>query len=343
MKKQYQEYMLEQLHRIMDIDSPSGYTQDVQRYMNEELKRLGYTPENPIKGGIRAHLGGEGEPIMLMAHVDTLGAVVDYVKPNGRLMLQRVGGLSADNVETMNVRVKTRFDGEYEGTIQLANASVHVNTEYGSIRRDFDKSVEVVLDEDVRSAEDVAKLGIRAGDFVCVEPRLTITSKGYVKSRFLDDKASAAILLAFAKMIADENITLKRSIWISFTVYEEVGHGAAHGIPEGMVELMSVDMGCVGEGMTCTERQVSICAKDGGGPYNYEVTTALLKAAIDNNIDYAIDVYHNYSSDVDVSLRAGYDIKHSLIGPGVYASHGYERTHIDGMTATFDLLAAYLL
>ncbi len=343
MKKQYQEYMLEQLKAIMAIDSPSGYTQDVQQYMNEELGRLGYQAENPIKGGIRAHLGGQGEPIMLMAHVDTLGAVVDYVKPNGRLMLQRVGGLSADNVETMNVKVKTRFDGEYEGTIQLANASVHVNTEYSSIRRDFDKSVEVVLDEEVRSAEDVAKLGIRAGDFVCVEPRLTITSKGYVKSRFLDDKASAAILLAFAKMIADENIALKRSIWISFTVYEEVGHGAAHGIPEGMVELMSVDMGCVGEGMTCTERQVSICAKDGGGPYNYEVTTALLKAAIDNNIDYAIDVYHNYSSDVDVSLRAGYDIKHSLIGPGVYASHGYERTHIDGMTATFDLLVAYLL
>ncbi len=343
MKKQYQDYMLEQLHAIMAIDSPSGYTRDVQEYMNAELSRLGYTPENPIKGGIRAHLGGEGEPIMLMAHVDTLGAVVDYVKPNGRLMLQRIGGLSANNVETMNVRVKTRFDGEYEGTIQLENASTHVNVEYNGIRRDFDKSVEVVLDEDVRSAEDVAKLGIRAGDFVCVEPRLTITSKGYVKSRFLDDKASAAILLAFAKMIADENLTLKRSIWISFTVYEEVGHGAAHGIPEGMVELMSVDMGCVGDGMTCTEKQVSICAKDGGGPYNYEVTTALLKAAIDNKIDYAIDVYHNYSSDVDVSLRAGYDIKHSLIGPGVYASHGYERTHIDGMTATFDLLAAYLL
>ncbi len=343
MKKQYQEYMLDQLKAIMAIDSPSGYTKEVQEYMNAELTRLGYRPENPVKGGIRAHLGGEGEPIMLMAHVDTLGAVVDYVKPNGRLMLQRIGGLSADNVETMNVKVKTRFDGEYEGTIQLENASTHVNLQYGQTKRDFGKSVEVVLDEDVRSAEDVAKLGIRAGDFVCVEPRLTITSKGYVKSRFLDDKASAAILLALAKMIADENIRLKRSIWISFTVYEEVGHGAAHGIPEGMVELMSVDMGCVGDGMTCTERQVSICATDGGGPYNYEVTTALLKAAIDNNIDYAIDVYHNYSSDVDVSLRAGYDIRHSLIGPGVYASHGYERTHIDGMTATFDLLVAYLL
>ena len=343
MKKQYQDYMLEQLQAIMAIDSPSGYTKDIQDYMNAELTRLGYKPENPIKGGIRAHLGGEGEPIMLMAHVDTLGAMVDCVKSDGRLMVSRIGGLQACNTETMNVKVKTRFDGEYEGTIQIANASAHVNLELASLKRDFMSNMEVVLDEDVRSADDVAKLGIRAGDIVAVEPRLTITSKGYIKSRFLDDKASAAVLLALAKMIADENIVLKRSIWISFTVYEEVGHGACHGIPDGIVEMMSVDMGCVGETMTCTEKQVSICAKDGGGPYNYEVTTALLKAAIDNKIDYAIDVYHAYSSDVDAALHAGYDVKHSLIGPGVYASHGYERTHIDGLTSTFDLLVAYLL
>ena len=178
MKKQYQEYMLEQLKAIMAIDSPSGYTAEVQEYMNAELTRLGYKPENPYKGGIRAHLGGEGEPIMLMAHVDTLGAMVDCVKPNGRLMLSRIGGLQATNVETMNVKVKTRFDGEYEGTIQIENASSHVNLELSTLKRDFMSNMEVVLDEDVRSAEDVAKLGIRAGDIVAVEPRLTITSKG---------------------------------------------------------------------------------------------------------------------------------------------------------------------
>ncbi|MGM9654956.1 MAG: M42 family metallopeptidase [Butyricicoccaceae bacterium] len=343
MKKQYQEYMLEQLKAIMAIDSPSGYTAQVQQYMNEELTRLGYQPENPAKGGIRAHLGGEGEPIMLMAHVDTLGAMVDCVKPDGRLMVSRIGGLQACNTETMNVRVKTRFDGEYEGTIQIENASAHVNLELADLKRDFTTNMEVVLDEDVKCPEDVAKLGIRPGDIVAVEPRFTITSKGYIKSRFLDDKASAAVLLAFAKMVRDENIALKRSVWISFTVYEEVGHGACHGIPDGIVEMMSVDMGCVGETMTCTEKQVSICAKDAGGPYNYECTTALLKAAIDNNINHAIDVYHAYTSDVDCALKSGYDVKHCLIGPGVYASHGYERTHIDGLSATFDLLSAYLL
>ena len=342
MEKRYEHFMMMQMERLMSIDSPSGYTKDVQEYVAEELKRMGYEPIIPKKGGVLAHLGGEGDGILLMAHVDTLGAVVDYVKPNGRLTLSRVGGLQANNVETMNVKVKTRFDGEYEGTIQIANASAHVNTKYSQIQRDFDESMEVVLDEDVKSAEDVAKLGIRPGDFICVEPRFTVTKSGYVKSRFLDDKACAAVLLTLAMQCKEENIQLKRSVWISFTVYEEIGHGGAVGIPEDVCEVMSVDMGCVGEGMTCTEKQVSICAKDGGGPYNYECTTALLKCAMDNGIDYAMDVYHNYSSDVDVTLRAGYDIKHCLIGPGVYASHGYERTHLDGLNATYDLLKAYL-
>lgn len=344
MEQRYVDYMMEQMKSLLAIDSPSGYTREVQDYVAGELTRLGFSPEIPVKGGVRAHLGGEGDPILLLAHVDTLGAVVKEIKPSGRLKLVKVGGLQANNVETVNVRVHTRFDGIYEGTIQLENASAHVNpTGVSSSVRDFDKNMEVVLDEDVRNAADTEKLGIRPGDFVCLEPGFTVTSKGYIKSRFLDDKASAAVLLALAKYIQEKKPALKRSIWISFTVYEEIGHGGAAGIPEGITEMMSVDMGCVGQGIACTEKQVAICARDAGGPYNYECTTALLKAAIDNKIDYAMDVYTNYSSDVDVSLKAGYDVRHCLIGPGVYASHGYERTHIDGLKATYDLLSAYLL
>lgn len=343
MKQEYKDYMLEQLKALMAIDSPSGYTKNVQDYMNAELTRLGYRPENPNKGGIRAHLGGQGNGIMLLAHVDTLGAVVSSVKPNGRLMMSRVGGLQANNVEAETCRIKTRFHGEYEGTIQLADASAHVNADFSSAKRDFATTMEVVLDEDVKTAEDVAKLGIRAGDFVCVEPRFTVTGKGYIKSRFLDDKASAAVLLALAKRIRDENLALKRAVWISFTVHEEIGHGGAAFIPEGLTEMMSVDMGCVGKGLTCTEKQVSICGKDGGGPYNYEAVSDLISIAEREGLNYTVDVYPFYSSDVDVSLRAGYDVRHSLIGPGVYASHGYERTHIEGLTNTFDLICGYLL
>lgn len=343
MKQQYQDYMLEQLRALMAIDSPSGYTAQVQQYMNDELTRLGFQPENPVKGGIRVHLGGEGEAIMIMAHVDTLGAMVTQVKPNGCLSMARIGGVASCSVEATNVRVKTRFNGDYEGTIQLENASVHVNSQLNTTVRNFAENMEVVLDEDVHTAEDVAKLGIRPGDHIAFDPNLVITSKGYIKSRFLDDKACVAVLLAFAKMVADEQICLKRSVWLSFTIYEEVGHGGAHGIPEEIREIMSMDMGCVGDGLSGNEKLVSICAKDGVTPYNYELTTALLKTALDHDIPHAIDVYTGYSSDVDVSLKAGYDVKHCLIGPGVYASHGYERTHMDGLRGTFDLLCAYLL
>lgn len=343
MKQEYQDYMLQQLKALMDIDSPSGYTHFIQQYMNEELARLGFQPKNPVKGGTLAHLGGEGAPILLMAHVDTLGGMVTTVKENGRLMFTRIGGVPPCSIDSTNVKIKTRFNGEYPGTVQLMNPSVHVNPDSKTTVRDLDTNVEIVLDADVHSAADVAALGIRPGDHVAFDPNLTFSANGYIKSRFLDDKACVAIALALAKKIADEKLQPRRSVWVNFTIYEEVGHGGAHGIPEGIEEALSLDMGCVGDGLQGNEHKVSICAKDAASPYNYEVTTALLKTAIDLNLNHAIDVYRSYSSDSDVTLKAGYDVKHGLIGPGIYASHGYERTHIDGLTNTFELLCGYLL
>lgn len=334
--------MLEALRKLVSIDSPSGYTRQVEDWLLSELKNLGFTPVRPNKGGVVCNLGGEGDGLLLLAHVDTLGAMVHTILDNGRLQITRIGGLQPSNVETEIVRVKTRFSGEYEGTIQLMNASAHVNPNMNAARS-FEENLEVVLDEDVRTADDVRKLGIEVGDIVAVEPRFVITSKGYVKSRFLDDKASAAVLLALAKYIRDTNAKLPRSLSIGFTIQEEIGYGGAACIPDGTAEVMSVDMGCVGDGLTCTERQVSICAKDSGGPYHYDCTTALIKAAKDAKLDYAVDTYPSYSSDVEVTLRAGHDVRHCLIGPGVYASHGYERTHTEGLRNTFDLLCAYIL
>ena len=200
-----------------------------------------------------------------------------------------------------------------------------------------------MIDENVRTADAVRALGIAPGDFVCFDPRTVITESGYIKSRFLDDKLSAAILLAYAKMLRDENRTPKRRIYLHFTVYEEVGHGAAASVPDDVTEVLSVDMGCVGDGVTCTEHEVSICAKDSGGPYDYRVTTALVQAARQAGAQYAVDVYPHYGSDAEASLSAGYDVRHGLIGAGVYASHGYERAHIDGVQNTLKLLAAYTL
>ena len=199
-----------------------------------------------------------------------------------------------------------------------------------------------MLDEQVKSAEDTRRLGIEVGDIVCFEPRARITESGYVKSRFLDDKLSVGILLGICKYIRESGREPQRPVYAHITVYEEVGHGGSASLPTGVTEAISVDMGCVGDGLTCTERQVSICAKDSGGPYSYEVTGKLIEAAKAEKADYAVDVYPHYGSDVEATLRAGCDIRHGLIGAGVYASHGYERSHKDGVYNTLKVLKGYL-
>ncbi len=335
------EYTIEKLKELTAIDSPSGFTSQVIQYTKAQLEELGYAPTITNKGCIVCDIGGEGNPVAVAAHIDTLGAVVSEIKANGHLRISNVGGLTAANCETENCRVYTREGNVYEGCYQLINASLHVNRDFTKTERTFD-SMEVLLDENVSTKEEVKKLGIENGCFVCFDPRTVITNSGYIKSRFLDDKLSVAMLLAFAKQVKEGTIQLARKTYLFITVYEEVGHGAKAGLPEDTCEILSVDMGCVGEGLECTERQVSICAKDSGGPYDYDVTSALVKCAKENNIDYAVDIYPYYGSDAEAALGAGFDLKHGLIGAGVYASHGYERSHKDGVENTLNLLKAYL-
>ena len=344
MKQEYMEYAVKKTVELLAIDSPSGYTEEAEQYVIREFELLGIKTTHSVKGGVIIDFGGpdtaEGG-VLFEAHTDTLGGMVAEIKPNGRLRIENIGGLNANNTETENCRVATKFSGVYEGTLQLINASIHVNGDYKDTKRTFE-TTEVVLDEDVKSAEDVRKLGISVGDFVCFEPRTRITSSGYIKSRFLDDKLSVGILLGLAKYIHDEKPSLKRHTWGYVTVYEEVGHGGASAIPAGVTDAISIDMGCVGEGLQCTERQVSICAKDSGGPYSYQTTKALIAAAEAAGADYAVDVYPHYGSDVEVTLKAGNDVRHGLIGAGVYASHGYERSHKDGVMNTLKLLEKYI-
>lgn len=339
--RKYADHSWEQAAALLAIDSPSGYTANAANWVKEAFEKLGFAAELTTKGGVLADLGGSGEGLLLAAHTDTLGGMVAEVKGNGRLRITALGGMNANNAEAENVRVYTRSGKMIEGTLQLCNASLHVNKEYDSTKRSFD-TTEVVLDADISSAADVEKLGIQVGDIVCFDPRTRRTDSGYLKSRFLDDKLSVGILLGFAKYVAEEKISLNRHVYVHVTVYEEVGHGGSGSVPEGVTEAISVDMGCVGEGLSCTEKQVSICAKDSGGPYSYEVVGKLIDAAKKTGADYAVDVYPMYGSDVETTLRSGHDIRHGLIGPGVYASHGYERSHIDGVYNTLKLLAGYL-
>ena len=341
--REYADFAWEQAAELLAIDSPSGFATEAAKWVKEAFEKLGFTAKFTRKGGVIIDLGGKDaeDGLLLAAHADTLGAMVAEIKGSGRLRLTPLGGMRAENGETENVRVYTRSGTVYEGTLQLCNASVHVNGDYKEIKRSFDNT-EVVLDEDVKSAEDARQLGVEVGDIVCFEPRTRRTATGYLKSRFLDDKLSVGILLGFAKYLADNHIVPERRAWVHVTVYEEVGHGGSASVPAGVTEAISVDMGCVGDGLQCTERQVSICAKDSGGPYSYEVVGKLIDAAKQLNADYAVDVYPYYGSDVEATLRAGYDIRHGLIGAGVYASHGYERSHIDGVYNTLLVLCGYL-
>ena len=339
----YMNFAVEKAVALLSVDSPTGYTHKAEQWVLREFSALGFAAKRTVKGGILVDLGGEDEKdaLLLEAHADTLGGMVAEIKSNGRLRIVKIGGMNANNAEAENCRVVTKFDGIYEGTLQLCNASIHVNADYSSSKRDFD-TTEIVLDECVESADDVKKLGISVGDYVCFEPRTRVTKSGYIKSRFLDDKLSVGILLGFAKYLSEQEKKPSRKVYAHITVYEEVGHGGAASVPCGVTEAISVDMGCVGSGLQCTERQVSICAKDSGGPYSYEVVKKLICAAQKEHADYAVDIYPFYGSDVEATLSAGYDIRHGLIGPGVYASHGYERSHKDGVLNTLRVLKGYL-
>lgn len=336
-------YILEQLQNLLAIDSPTGYTKNVTDYLMAEYEKLGYTPKRTVKGGVLTDLGGKDpdNAVFLEAHVDTLGAMVSQIKSNGRLAVSPLGGMNANNAEAENCRIITRFNGTYEGTCQLTDASVHVNGKYNETSRSFDV-MEILLDEKVSTRDEVLALGIMEGDIVAFDPRTRITKSGYIKSRFLDDKLSAAILLGYARYLKEEHITPDRKIYQHLTVYEEVGHGGSASIPQGVTEILAVDMGCVGEGLNCKEHQVSICAKDSGGPYSYDLVSQLITVAKRDGLDFAVDVYPYYGSDAEAGLKAGYDVCHGLIGSGVYASHGYERSHIEGVKNTFLLLKGYL-
>lgn len=343
MEKSYTDFAAQKACALLAIDSPTGFTARAAAWVKEEFEALGFSASVTAKGGVLVCLGGEDEndALLLQAHTDTLGAMVAEVKANGRLRLTALGGMRAENAETENVRVYTRAGKVYEGAVQPCNASVHVNGQYGETKRSFD-TVEAVLDEAVSSLEETRALGIEVGDIVCFEPRTRITASGYIKSRFLDDKLSVGVLLGFAKYLRESGKTPARRVYAHVTVYEEVGHGGAGSVPAGVTESISVDMGCVGEGLSCTERQVSICVKDSGGPYSYEVVGKLIDAAKKEGASYALDVYPHYGSDVEATLSAGCDLRHGLIGPGVYASHGYERSHLDGIKNTLLVLKGYL-
>ena len=313
--EEIKEYIGTQLKALTSIASPTGFTKNATDYLMKQLEAMGYAPQLSNKGNVSVEIGGEGAPLVLAAHVDTLGAMVRSIKDNGRLRPTTIGGHQWSTADGENCMVFTRDGRMYTGVVLNTEPSAHVADEKVEIK---EENMEILLDENVNDKQS-----------------------GYIKSRFLDDKLSAAILLGVAHSVKEEGWKLNRKVTLLFTVYEEVGHGGSF-VPEDTEEMISVDMGCVGADLGCTEHMVSICAKDSGGPYNYELVTELSNLAKSEGLDYAIDVYPHYGSDVEATLHSGYDIRHGLIGAGVYASHNYERSHMDGVENTYKLLKKYI-
>ena len=342
-REQQMPWILETLQELIETPSPTGYTVKVEAVLMEKLEALGLKPWQSAKGTVFCTLNpeAEGEGIMLSAHIDTLGLMVRSIKSNGRLRTTNLGGFPLQYVEQENVTVWTRDGRSYEGTFRMNEPAAHGRRDLGTAERS-DTAMEIVLDQKTSSKDDTLGLGIQAGDPVSLDPRFRRAGDGYIKSRHLDDKASSALLLALARDFTEERLSCQRPVTIMFTKYEEVGHGAAAGHPAGITDMIAVDMGVVADDLETDELRVSICAKDSSGPYNYELTGQLIEIAKQEALNYAVDIYPYYGSDASAALSAGYDYRHALVGPGVAASHGYERTHEDGLWNTYQLLAGYL-
>ncbi len=342
MKESTLAYLVSRLRELAQTPSPTGMTHLAEEYLMKELAALGFSPRRSRKGAVFCALNeGQGEGILLSAHIDTLGLMVRAVKGNGRLRITQLGGYPFQYAEQENVTVFSREGKQIPGTLRMNQPAVHANQELRTQERS-DESMEVVLDMKVSTREETEKLGISAGDYIALDPRFVQSGEGFIKSRHMDDKASAAVLLALARAFKEGAAICARPVHLLFSNYEEVGHGAAAGHPDNIRDMVAVDMGVVGDDLQTDEFKVSICAKDSGGPYNRELTGALVGTAQKNKLQYAVDIYPYYGSDTSAALGAGHDYRHALIGPGVAASHGYERVHEEGLWNTFLLLKAFL-
>ena len=333
--------MLHFLVELLNTPSPTGYTDAAVALTLRELAGLGVTGTRSPKGGLLWTIAGAGaDEVAFSAHADTLGAMVKEVRANGRLGLTRLGGYDWTSIEGAEVQVHLQGEQTLSGTVVNTRQSSHVwGQRLTDLKRDAD-TLEVRLDALTDNAADTLALGVGVGDFVSFDSNARLTAAGYVKGRHLDDKAAVAVFLAVTEALL--RIPPRCTVHFYISVYEEVGHGAASGIPGGTSELIAVDMAAIGKGQTSSEHHVTLCVKDSSGPYDHHLSNRLRAAALRANIELKIDIYPYYSSDASAAWRSGLPCPAALIGPGVDASHAYERTHQDALVATANLMLSYL-
>ena len=325
-----------QLQELVAIDSPSGYTKKAEDYCFDVLQNIGWKPSRTNKNAVKCSLGAK-PTLAIAAHLDTLGAVVTGFNQNGTLSTSLIGSVSLNQAEGEYVTIYTLEGKKYTGTYLLNNPAKHANKNLGTTIRSIE-NMHIRLDEEVSSEKELKKLGIRIGDIICLDTRYQELESGYIKSRFMDNKAGCFVLFELARKLKDKNVPVE----LFFSNYEEVGHGGTCGFASTITELLVIDMGVIGNDCEGKETSCSICAKDSTGPYDYENRKKLVTLAEKNKIPHQVDVYPFYGSDGSAALRAGNDFRVGLIGPGVSASHGVERTHKKGIEATIDLCMAYI-
>lgn len=336
-------YMME-LKTLLNIKSPTGHTAQAIDHVDAQFKAMGLPTRRTNKNALIATLKGHDldEAITFSAHVDTLGCMVKEITPNGRLRLTQIGGYAWTTIEGEHVTIETIDGTFYTGQIVTTVASSHVHgAKTNATERNAD-TLEVRIDEKVFTADDVHALGIQVSDYVHLDPRTQISESGFIKSRHLDDKACVISLIETARYFTENHITPDKTIHFFISNYEEVGHGSSAAIPANTKEFIAVDMAAPGAGQTSDEFSVTICAKDSTGPYDYALKQKLVQLAKKEGIPYKLDIYPFYGSDASAAQRAGNDVRAALIGPGVDASHSFERTHQEAIQATTDLMIAFI-
>ena len=341
------EAMTEFLVGLLEAPSPTGYHREAIAFCREAFESLNF-PNTRIsettKGALMLHIKGQKDdaPVGMTAHIDTLGFMVKAVKANGNLKLTALGGINWSGAEFENCTIRTHDDRRYRGTVILSNPSTHTNRDAGKKERNSE-TMEVRIDARTESKSETEALGIGVGDFIFLDPRIEITDTGFIRARFLDDKASVATVYGALLAMKEANTIPVQDTYILIANYEEVGHGGSAGFPDNLQELLAIDMGALGDGQAGDEYSCSICVKDGGGPYHFDMNNKLRRLAEEFGIQYKVDIYLYYSSDGTAYWRAGGGAKVGLIGPGVASSHGYERTHKEALHHSAHLIARYLL
>ena len=336
-------YLLQTMQRLIETPSPTGYYAKIKPVLEELATKLGYTVTYDNRDTAYITVPGEdpSKTVCVSSHADTLGFMVRAINGDGTLRIRAMGGINYANVEGENVTVHTRSGKTYTGMLVCSHHSSHAYDDAASMARN-ENTIQVLLDEEVNSASQVKELGIRHGDYISIDPRFTATDSGYVKSRFIDDKGSVACCFAALKYMAENNLKPKYNNVFAITIYEEIGLGGVY-VPAEISEYLAVDIAILGPDSDGNEHKVSICAKDASLPYDYDFTNRLVDAAERNDCDYAVDLFYRYGSDAGAAIKGGNNLRAALIGMGVYASHGVERTHIKGLENTAKLLLAYVL